>query len=190
MGEEQDAGGKPRKEGEKVPGEELVFYYSRARRLERASEAVRRLNEPGPFRRVGLLKALTANRSGTMVFISIILVAAFIFIFSYRQGDGDGLGGNTLTASALCFSGSTYVAVKKTARNDEAYTGTVDLAVSPVPQKTGEESGETPPIWTQRIFFTLEREEDFRLAVPFEAPELLILMQAGEELVRMRVKTE
>jgi hypothetical protein len=120
-----------------------------------------------------------------MLFVSIVLVLVFIMVFSYRQSQEGGhrLGENDITVSALRFSGSTYIAVKKTARNEGAYTGTVDMAVS-------ENTGGEAPISTQRIFFTLEPEEDFRISIPFEAAELLILMQAGEELIRMRVKPE
>jgi hypothetical protein len=177
---------------EKISPEELVFHYSRARRLERASEAVRQLNEPGPDKRGGLFKASAAAPGGIMVLISIALVFVFILAISSSPGGrkGPDLGGNTLAVSALRFSGSTYVVVKKTARNERAYTGPVDLAVSVFRPEGGEDAGELPPITTERLFFTLEPEEEFRIALPLEAPELVILARAGEELITLRVKTE
>jgi hypothetical protein len=50
-------------------------------------------------------------------------------------------------------------------------------------------SGEVP-LTSRSIFFSPEPEEEYRLALPFEAPELLILMRAGDEYLRLRVKTE
>jgi hypothetical protein len=192
MKEEPERGGGSEKGREKISPEELVFYYSRARRLERASEAVRKLNEPGPERRGRLFKTSRPSPGGIMVLISIVLVFVFILVFS-STGEGrkgTDLGGNTLAVSALRYSGSTYVAVKKTARNEGAYTGPVELAVSVFRPGGGEDGGELPPITTEQLFFTLEPEEEFRIALPLEAPELLFLARAGEELITLRVKAE
>jgi hypothetical protein len=171
-----------------------VFYYSRARRLERASEAVRAMNEPGPPKRIKGFRALTASKPQGFLLMSVILLAVVLVILSgvlSREDTSTMLGGNAVAASALGFEGTTYVTIKKTVKQeDRAYTGTVDLAVSEALPPGEESGGRELPISTHRIFFSLEPEEEYRFSVPFEASRLLILMRAGEELVRLSVQSE
>ncbi|MDR2111460.1 MAG: hypothetical protein LBP32_09165 [Spirochaetaceae bacterium] len=171
---------------------DLVFYYSRARRLERASPAVQALNEPGPKIRAGFFRPLTATKSHSILFLTIILLFAVIFIVSFlRPRDAAVLGGNALAVSALGYRDSTILVIKKRIqREDAVYAGAVDMAVSPVLSPEDKEPGAEVPISAQRIFFTLEPREEFRLSVPFEGPELLILLRAGEERITLRVKPE
>jgi hypothetical protein len=56
--------------------------------------------------------------------------------------------------------------------------------------KAGEEYSGEVPLTNRSIFFSPEMEEEYRIALPFEAPELLILMRAGDEYLRLRVKTQ
>jgi hypothetical protein len=170
------------------PDYKPVFYYSRERRLERASEAVRAINEPGPAMKGGLVRVLVANRSGTFLFITIVILCIFIFFLaSLRDRDaGAKIGGNSVTISALRYPDTTYVEIKKKGSGDDFYTGTVDLAIS-IPQKLME-AGTEAPIVNRRIFFTLEEREEFRFSLPFDAPELIILMQAGNEIKSFQVK--
>jgi hypothetical protein len=174
------------------PGDEppLVFYYSRERRLSRASEQVRELNEAAPVKRPGLIGALTANRSGAMVFVSIVALSIFFIIYSLfmPKGSQAKLGENSVSVSAMGFPEATYIAVKKKSLGERSYTGTVDIAVSIPAGKN--DSAENAPIVTHRVFFTLEPEEDFRFSVPFMAAELILAIQAGEELITLRVKPE
>jgi hypothetical protein len=179
-----------------VPGTkddaDLVFYYSREHRLARASGRVRELYEEKPARPRGIFRTLTASRSGAVVLVSIILVSVFIMLTARqgRESPGTTLGDNRIEVSAIGFpanaeneAGSTYVALKKTALKPAAYTGEVDIALS-VPRKTGE--GDVP-IVTERIFFTLEDEEDFRFVLPWNAPELLIVLRGGDTTQSLRV---
>jgi hypothetical protein len=172
--------------------QKLVFYYSRARRLERASPAVRELNDTTPVKPPGLFRTLTATKPLSFLFMSLITVIIIFFIassFSSRD-DRPALGGNSLTISAIRFEGSTYLVVKKTiSEQTEAYTGIVDMAIS-VYVKAGEEYPGELPLTNRSVFFSPEPEEEYRIAVPFEAPELFILMRAGEEYLTLRVKTE
>ncbi|MDR2786732.1 MAG: hypothetical protein LBB83_12555 [Treponema sp.] len=168
------------------PNKEAVFYYSRERRLERASEAVRAINEPGPAMRGGILRVLFATRAGTLLFITIVILCVFILFFYYIRGRPElKIGGNSISISALRYSGKTYVEIKKKALGDDFYTGTVDLALS-IPQRLIEGEKEAP-IANQRIFFTLEEDEEFRFSLPFDAPELILLMQAGNEIRTFRI---
>ncbi|MDR1108831.1 MAG: hypothetical protein LBL19_07340 [Spirochaetaceae bacterium] len=183
---EQDAGGK------KEADQELVFYYSRARRLERASEAVRALNDTTPVKRPSLLRTLTATKPLSLLFMSVVILVVTFFVASFfsSRDDRQNLGGNFLTLSAMKFEGSTYLVIKKSIpEKTEAYTGIVDMAVS-VYLKAGEEYSGEVPLTNRSIFFSPEAEEEYRIALPFEAPELLILMRAGDEYLRLRVKTQ
>jgi hypothetical protein len=168
--------------------QEAVFYYSRSRRLERASPAVRALNEAAPERRSGIFKALTATKPLTFLFISVVLSVMVLFLGTFLGRDREpALGGNTLSFSALRFEGSSYIVLKKRLpSNQDAYTGVVDMALS-VPQKA---EAEDPPLAKRSVIFSTEPEEEFRLAVPFEAPELLILLRVGEEYRNFTVKAE
>jgi hypothetical protein len=166
---------------------EPVFYYSRERRLERASKAVQAINKPGPAMKGGLVRVLFATRSGTLLFITIVILCIFMLFIYYTRDRNSGvkIGGNSVSVSALRYSGSTYVEIKKKGLGDDYYTGTVDLAVS-IPQKLI--AGEEAPIVNRRIFFTLEEQEEFRFSLPFDAPELILLMQAGNEIKTFQIK--
>lgn len=168
---------------------EPVFYYSRSSRLERASPRVRALNEEGPGRRPSLVGSLTATRPLAILFFTIVVFMIFGFVLSLVSGkEGEcRIGGNFLSLAAMGFEGNTILAVKKTIKGGgEAYTGGVDLAVSPVMAGAGE--GAEYPVWSHRIFFTLRAEEDYRLAVPFEAAELLVLLRTETEQTLVKVK--
>ncbi|MDR2101159.1 MAG: hypothetical protein LBP43_01150 [Treponema sp.] len=178
------------KETEPPDKREVVYYYSRAHRLDRASEAVRTLNDETPASRPNLFRTLTATKPLAILFISIIMVVVFISLASILTGSNGTitLGGNTLTVNALRFQGLTYLVIKKTGNEDRAYTGAVDVAVSPA--LSGGETGENSPISGKRIFFSLNPEEEFRFSLPFEAPELLILIQTERERKNFKVKVE
>jgi hypothetical protein len=173
------------------PNFEPEFYYSRERRLAHTSAQVRELNEAKLVKKGGLVRALTGTRGNTMIFITIILLSVFITIASrtiYKDSGAVTLGENSLTISARRVSGTAYIEVKKKAQGDSYYTGPVEMAVS-IPQKKGS-TGEEPSIETFQFFFTLEPEEEFRRALPFDAPELLLILRAGETYKTVRVKAE
>ncbi|MDR3166799.1 MAG: hypothetical protein LBT93_02555, partial [Treponema sp.] len=146
---------------EKEPAEqEPVFYYSRARRLERASPAVRELNDTTPVKPPGIFRTLTATKPLSLLFMSIVTVVIVFFIASFfsRRDDRPVLGGNSLTLSAMKFEGSTYLVMKKhTRKKTEAYTGIVDIAVSVYVKAREEYSGELP-LTNRSVFFSPEPE--------------------------------
>ncbi|GHV18210.1 hypothetical protein FACS189493_7230 [Spirochaetia bacterium] len=165
-----------------------VFYYNRERRLARASPDVRALYEGGGSRS-SLFRGKTGSVSQLLVLIPIIIMLVFMLIVSRtsREPGGASLGGNTVTVTAMGFSDATYVVVKKKALKDDAYTGNVDIAAS-IAKKGGDTT--EVPIETRRIFFTLETAEEFRFSLPFGAPDILMVFNAGEEFVSLRVKPE
>jgi hypothetical protein len=173
----------------KEEGGEMVFYYSRARRLAKASEAVRKLNDPAPEKPPNLFRTLVATKPRAMTLATILFLSVIILLLSFFTGfDRKGnLGGNGVSASAMALPNATYVVIKKTAGKGQSYTGPVDLAAT-IPLKAEDtERGVEAPIDLRRIFFTLNAEEDFRFSLPFEARELLIVLRAGEERVSLRV---
>lgn len=62
---------------------ELPFYYSRARRLERAPLEVQRLMNSSNQGRPSLFKTLTATRSHAFLFLAIVILALTIMFLTY-----------------------------------------------------------------------------------------------------------
>jgi hypothetical protein len=171
----------------KTGTEELVFYYSRERRLSGAPPPVKALYEETPKKKFGLFRSLTATRPLTMLFISILfLCAAIVIISTVNAGTSCTLGGNRITVEAVQFRGETMVAMTKTVTDAEnAYTGLVDIGVAPA--LSGESGAEDYPLFTHRIFFSLNTEEEYRFSLPFEANKLLVVLQGEQDAARLTI---
>jgi hypothetical protein len=182
----------PDKNNHSIDERDLVFRYSRERRLENASETVKKLNEEGARKySFNLLRPLTSTKPLAFLFVSILVLTAMMYIFSFLFGGKKEvvLGGNTLTVSAFTFEGKTYLTLDKEIKNkNNFYTGSVDLAISSDDET--EEPAEELEIHNERIFFTSDAEENFKMAIPFEADKLLILVQSEREIQELRVTTE
>jgi len=181
---------------EKVQGPEVVYHYSRERRLEKSSQAVRDMYTEPPRRRFGFLHALTGTRPNAMLFGTIIFLCAVMLIFSYfgMAGDSRELDGNILSVKGKNYEGTALIEVKKThrkdkfARNIKPYTGAVDIAVF-LPAKSGQEQSPQPAnIFRHRIFFTNEQEEHYFFTVPFDQSELALIFQTEKKTVNMTMK--
>jgi len=159
----------------------ITFYYSRDKRLEKASPAVQKLNNPDPSKKPSLFRTLTSTRPLTYLFISVITISVAIIAVSLFIGSENTrvIGNNALTVTILSSGGKSYVAITKTAKTASAYTGTVNIAVS-LPE-------EDSPIEAERVFFTLEKEEVFRFSVPFTGKKMLVLIEAGAERAMFKV---
>jgi hypothetical protein len=151
----------------------IIFYYSREERLKRASQAVRDLNEASPPWKPNLFRTLTSSKPLAFLFVSIITLCLTVIILSRVLTDERTavLENNTILISVIASGEKSYITVKKTIKNDDAYTGPVNLAVS-LP-------GETV-LQAERIYFTLEEEEIFRFSAPFTGKKILILMEVKE----------
>jgi hypothetical protein len=202
----------PDKDNQSFDEKNIVFRYSRERRLANASETVRKLSEEGKKHSFNLLRPLTATKSLTFLFVSIIVLLVLMYIISFFFGVKKEivLGGNSINVSAFTFEGKTYLTLNKKIQNkNDFYTGTIDLAISPSdnspdeasPDDTSsddastddnapEQSSDEIKIHTGRIFFTSEPDEDFKMAIPFEAERLLILIQSEKEMQTLHVVTE
>jgi hypothetical protein len=173
----------------KNTGEEVVFYYSRAARLAKASKPVQALYEEPPKKKFRFFHTLTATRPLAMLFSSIMILCAAIVMISFfgLNESGYTLGGNRVSLSAVKFQGETIVILEKTTpENQTAYTGVVDIGVSPA-APPGDDPAEYP-VFTHRVFFSLNPEESYRFSLPFEADELAVVLQGEQEQDTVQVK--
>jgi hypothetical protein len=168
--------------------EGLTFYYNRERRLEKAPEAVKNLYKNEPQKRFGLVHTLIADRPRRILFFIIIFMCLAILALSFFGyfDTSYTLDMNRIDITAAGYEDTTYVVLRKTAQNVNAYSGAVDIAVSVIAQSDEEQY----PVYYHRIFFTLEREEVYRFAVPFVAPELLMVLQNEKNTLHIRFKPE
>ncbi|GHU73442.1 hypothetical protein FACS189450_13230 [Spirochaetia bacterium] len=172
---------------------EMVFYYSREHRLAKAPQSVRDLYKETAPAKFNLLRPLISTKPKAVMFISILIITVMSIFTSiwYHAGDGPGgsLGGNTISASALRYEGTTIVVLKKKVQGrDSPYTGTVNIMVSPVLKK-GKGSA-SPVVEPYRISFTQKTEEEYRFALPFEDEEVLFYIQGGDNSLEFKLKTQ
>ena len=170
-----------------VPEEGLHFYYNRQRRLAKAPQAVQDLYKEQKKTRFGLFGVLVADRPRRMLFVSIILLCVLIIVLS-RMGFFDNkhiLDGNRIEITGIGFEGTTIVNMRKTVEKKDAYTGAVNIAISVETQQQ-----EQYPVFYHRVFFTLEKEEAYRFAVPFDSPELLIVLQSEKSNLQFKFAVE
>jgi len=163
------------------PESGLIFHYSRERRLAKAPENVQNLYNEQKKTVFGLFGVLVADRPRRILFFMIIFLCALIMVLSTLGffDDSQMLDGNKVEITGTIYEGNTIIIIKKTVRNNNAYTGAVDAAVSPITR----EEGDQYQVFTHRIFFTMENEEQYRFAVPFDTPELGIVLQSDKDVI-------
>ncbi len=169
---------------DKNPQEPLTFYYSRERRLERASESVRKLNTQGHQRPPNFFRTLTSNRASAFLLLAILMLVLTYGIITFLgilQNRAVFLG-NSLELSALRFKGSTYTVIKKKVTSQKPYVGPVDLAI----RGTAPEGG---PVSVQRIVFSNDKTEEFRLSLDGEWETLVVILQAQGSKVTLQCKS-
>ena len=168
-----------------------VFYYSREHRLNRASQAVRELNEENTVK-PGLTKTLFATKGNLFIFASILLICAMFGLASRvsRTDKSITLGGNTLEIGIRNEEGILILGImKKAPESGESYSGPVDIAVSPVPVKQNDgEKQEAPPVFAHRIYFYPVDSETNRISLPFEGNDFLIIIRTDNELKSVQLK--
>ena len=192
--------------------ENLVFYYNRERRLEKAPQAVKDLYaKRDTHNRFNLLKPLVADKPRAMMFFSIIMVCAMLVFVSIlnKTGGTYSLDGNRIIVTGTRFDGATIAVLTKTVKKNsgQAYTGAVDIAVNPVTianssantssantsgaNTSGDNTdGEDAPFFYHRIFFSMEPVEEYRFAIPFDSPEQLMILQTEKSTIQIKYKPE
>jgi len=194
MGDDLGAGRRPNKKynlsSDKNPEstDGLPFYYNRERRLENAPDAVKELYKEGKPVKFGLLHSLVADRPRRFLFAIIIIMCLAILtlsLFGYFDSSYS-LDKNKIEITAAVFEGTTIIVLKKTVRSQGAYTGAVDIAVLPAVQSAEEQYA----VFTHRVFFTMENQEVYRFAVPFDTPELVMALQTEKTTLQIKFKSE
>jgi hypothetical protein len=184
-------------ENAKPGADEMVFYYNRERRLEKAPQGVRDLYEMPRRHRFNLIKPLVKTKPLAMLFFSIIVICVLILVFSLLgfTDPNDTLDGNNISIQAIQVEGSVIMAVDKSLKKRSfldrfsapvpPYTGAVDIVVQPVLK-----SGEAPEVFLHKIFFTFEPQEYYRFSIPFDADELTVILNTETKSLQLKVKTE
>lgn len=172
---------------DKNPERDPVYYYSREHRLNRASPAVRALNDGKPIK-PSLKRTLFGSRGNIMVFASIVAICFMLNMVSRisNRDSGVKLGGNTVALTILREEGiAVLTIIKNVPKGGEAYTGEVDIAVSPVMPKS---KAEEIPVFSHRIFFNPVDAETFSVALPFEKNDFVALLSTGDERKSIKLK--
>ncbi|MCL2229489.1 MAG: hypothetical protein FWC01_00170 [Treponema sp.] len=173
--------------------EGLTFYYNREHRLAKAPKEVQDLYRETKHSKFGLLGALVADKPRRALFAVIVLLCVVIILLS-RIGFFDIshiLDDNKIEiARAAHFEDTTIIILKKTARNESAFTGAVDIVVT-IPLPAREEYDFSQNHFSHRVYFTREKEEVYRFAVPLNEPELLMVLQNDRDSrVEIKFKPE
>jgi len=168
--------------------EQLPFRYNRERRLENAPQNVKDLykeQKPGGF---SLFRPLVADKPRAALFITIIVLCIIILVITisgYISSDYI-LDGNKLDIKATGYEGTAIVVIRKTVSDkNSAYSGSVDIAVS-----TAVQMYELGPVFYHKIFFSLEPAEEYRFVVPFDAQEILMVLQTEKNSLNITVKVD
>jgi len=170
---------------------DTVFYYSRERRLSRASPAVQAFNEE-PYVRSNIFKTLTATRAHKLLLFSIvfIFIVSNLVMRSVGKEQGLKLGGNTLALNIHSVEETLILEMVKDApKSGELYIGAVDIAVSPVMPKQKEgEAREDLPLFSHRIFFNPVESEKFLFTLPFAGTDFFVILRTESENKSLRLK--
>lgn len=169
------------------PGEQLNFHYSREHRLESAPQSVRDLYDNQNNKRFNLFSPLVADRPRRMLFGTIVILCIVILIFSATGlfNKTYSLEGNKLDIRGTGYEGTAIIVIRKTVNKAPAYTGAVDIAVSPVAPQD-----EEYPVFYHRIFFTLEQDEEYRFVIPFDSPQIAMVLQTEKNSLKITVKVD
>jgi hypothetical protein len=173
---------------------EPVYYYSREHRLSRASSAVRELND-SKFGKMNMAKRFFGNRGNVMTFIMIIISCLMLNFFSRNTQANTTvkLGGNAVTMAILNDEDVLILDIAKQGpKAGVAYTGEVEIAVSPAKEKSEPKltESETPPVFLHRVYFTTSGYDSFQISLPFDANEFILLLKTADEQKSVKLKAK
>ncbi|MDR2178368.1 MAG: hypothetical protein LBP20_10075 [Treponema sp.] len=183
--------GIPLSEDRRTDVEGPLFYYSRSRRLAKAPANVRALYEENKKPKFSLIRPLLSTKSNAILFgtVAVLVLITLAINFSGLGNGAQDYYGNQVSVTAARYEGAAVVTLKKT-RRGAAYTGPLDIAVSPLEDA---EPGE-PAVYLHRLNFSSRSPEEFRFSIPFEGSRFLIEIShegAGEGgSLAFRVKTK
>lgn len=95
--------------------DQIINYYNRERRLERASANAMFAIERHHYRRPGIIKSLTATRSLSFLFFSLVFMVVAVLLVNYIQGTRNSgiLAGNRFEVEAMWFEGYVYATIAR-----------------------------------------------------------------------------
>jgi len=166
---------------------EPEYYYSRERRLSRASSAVRDLYD-SKSGKISVAKRIFGARGNVMTFVLIIITCLMLgFVSRYTQANtAVKLGGNTVTMAILKEEDAQILDItKQGSKTGVAYLGDVEIAVSPAKVN----KSETPPVFFHRVYFTTAGYESFQIALPFDIDKdgFILLLKTADEQKSVRL---
>lgn len=158
----------------------LHFHYSRAKRLEGASDVVRELNDNPRGSRPGLLKTLLPNRASAFLFLAIIMLASTMLVTRLLDRmDSSRLAGMVLSARAIAVDETIHLIVTKTNPERRVPPGVVTLSIQ------GQPDG---PSLVREILFTHEERQQYRVSFEASSESLILLFATAEEHLVLRTK--
>jgi hypothetical protein len=95
--------------------DQIIHYYNRERRLERASANAMFAIDRHKFKRLGIIKSLTATRSLSFLFFSLVFMVVAVLLVNYIQGSRNSgtIEGNRFEVEALWFEGNVYATISR-----------------------------------------------------------------------------
>ncbi|MDR2136251.1 MAG: hypothetical protein LBO76_06505 [Treponema sp.] len=150
--------------------EEPLFYYSRSRRLAKAPAKVRALYEESGKPKFSLVRPLLSTKTNAVMFATLaalVLISLALGVSGLGSGTQDYYG-NRVSMTAVRYEGAAVVILTKT-RSGAAYTGPLDIAVSPLEGAGPEEPG----VYLYRLNFSPRSPEEFRFSIPFSGSRFL-----------------
>ena len=169
---------------------EIVYRYDRERRLDRAPKRIRDFNEDISVKK-GFAKSLFSSRGNIFILGSILMICAMFALSSrfLRKEKEVKLGGNSVVMSISMEENINILDItKKAPRRGNVYMGDVDIAVSPVMSASTEE--QEIPVFLHRVFFHTDESEVFRIALPFEEKDFIIIIKTLDDIKSVKINAK
>lgn len=112
--------------------DQIIHYYSREKRLERASANAMFAIDRHHYRRPGIIKSLTATRSLSFLFFSLVFMVIAVLLVNYIQGSRNSgtIAGNRFEVEAVWFEGYVYATIARSPGRRNAQPIGADLLLS------------------------------------------------------------
>ena len=168
------------------PDRDIIYYYSRERRLDKASDAVRDMDTP-PVQQ-GFIKTMFMGKNRSSFFLMIIILLVFVVLyFGNRSTSGSEstfmFGGNKITLTVQNEDLPVFTILKNNPPDVYAYTGAIDISIYPV------QADENPNAkYSHRIFFTLDSVQAYSFVLPFDSTDFIVILESENETAARTVK--
>jgi hypothetical protein len=160
--------------------DQVIHYYNREKRLERASANAMFVIDRHHFKRPGIIKSLTATRSLSFLFFSLMFMIVAVLLVNFVQGSRNSgtLEGNRFEVEAVWFEGFVYATIVRSPARRNAEPVGADLLLSA--------GGDVQEVFLQAS------ENEFRARVPAEIKPawlaVIVTVGTGKTELAARVK--